>query len=196
MTFKSIVACCEGPFYASNYFLKANKKLQGKHILINGISGGIGSAVAQIFKAHDYRVEGICGTKYKKELLDKIDIDRIYDYQKQEEVYQDKKYDFILDTVGNLNFSKMKHLLNSNGIYSSSKLGPYYENVYNALLPWRPVKFPIPTHAKKTLEITLNLISKGQYKPIIDREYPFEEIIEAYKYVEQGNKLGNVVIRF
>ena len=100
--------------------------------------------------------------------------------------------------MGKSSFGKCKPLLKKSGIYISTELGKNAQNILFALitpiLGGRKVLFPIPTINKEDVVFLKNLVEKGAFKPIIDRHYKLEQIIEAYKYVESGQKTGNVII--
>ena len=107
-------------------------------------------------------------------------------------------FDFIFDAVGKSSYGKCKPLLNERGIYISTELGKNSENILLALttplLGGKKLLFPLPTINKKDVVFLKELVETGKYKPVIDRKYRLEQILEAYKYVETGQKTGNVVI--
>ena len=109
-----------------------------------------------------------------------------------------KMYDVVIDAVGKSSFFRCKKLLKPGGVYFSTDLGFLAQNIFLAL--WTPifsskkVKFPIPKDSKKDIVFFKELIEAGKYKAVIDRRYPLEQIIEATRYVETGQKTGNVVI--
>jgi NADPH:quinone reductase-like Zn-dependent oxidoreductase len=119
------------------------------------------------------------------------------DFTKDEE-----KYSFVFDAVGKSSFAKCKPLLQSGGIYISSDLGYMAQNVFLPLItpvikPMignKKTIFPRPTDIRGSILLIKKLMEQGKFKAVIDTKYPFEQIIEAYKYVEKGQKTGNVVI--
>jgi NADPH:quinone reductase-like Zn-dependent oxidoreductase len=92
----------------------------------------------------------------------------------------------------------LKILLKKKGIYASTELGKGGQNIFLALLTplffGRKVIFPIPLAKKKDIEFLSELAQLGAFKPVIDRTYALNEIVEAYRYVETGQKTGNVVL--
>jgi len=104
----------------------------------------------------------------------------------------------VLDSVGKSSFSQCRPLLKPAGIYISSELGPHAQNPFLALIAplqrGQRVMFPIPKHDQKIMRYLRDLIESGAFKPVIDRTYPLDQIVEAYRYVETGQKIGNVVI--
>ena len=100
--------------------------------------------------------------------------------------------------MGKCTFSKCKRLLNKGGIYFSTELGPYWQNVYlplyTKMVGDKKMLFPLPKHSKKEIILFRELIESGHYRAVIDRQYPLEKIQEAYRYVETGEKTGSVVL--
>lgn len=111
----------------------------------------------------------------------------------------------MFDAVGKSTFGACKKLLKPGGIYCSTDLGPWWQNPFLALLTallgslpgqkGKKVIFPIPKGSKEDVMFFKKLIEEGKYQPVIDRRYPFEQIVEAYQYVETGQKIGNVVVK-
>lgn len=103
----------------------------------------------------------------------------------------------VLDAVGRSSFSRCRRLLQPGGAYLSSELGPLSQNPLLALatplLPGRKVMFPIPTHDQRMIRWLAGLLTSGAFRPVIDRRYRLDQIVEAYHYVETGQKVGNVV---
>ena len=111
----------------------------------------------------------------------------------------EQTYDVVFDAVGKSSFGRCKRLLTPRGIYLSSDLGPLSQNPLLALVTplfgGRKVMFPIPPkHDQDGVRQFRDLIESGKFTPVIDRRYPLDQIVEAYRYVETGQKIGNVVI--
>ena len=193
--YKVAAASLEGAHYAYTFIHKVTIQ-SGQKILINGATGGIGSALLQFVRQYDVKITATCNTKNIK-LIQSLGADKIYDYTKEDFTDDDDKYDFIFDAVGKSTFGKCKPLLKEKGIYISSELGPYAQNIFYALLTSRLSKkviFPMPYSQQKTIPYISNLLEKGKFKPVIDREYSLEDISKAYEYVITGEKTGNVII--
>ncbi|MDX2189060.1 MAG: NAD(P)-dependent alcohol dehydrogenase [Bacteroidota bacterium] len=198
MTLSEAGAVTEGLMLGLNYIREIDFKKSPK-ILINGASGSIGSACLQLAKYYGAQhVTAVCNTK-NVELIRSLGADHVIDYEKNDFTECGQMFDVVLDAVGKSTFGKCKKILKQGGVYFSSELGPNSENVYLALFtPFfsnKKVKFPIPTDSQKDTELYKEIIESGKYKAVIDRTYPLDDIIEAYKYVETGQKTGNVAIR-
>ena len=195
INFKHAAACLEGAYYAFSFIHKVNIK-SGQSILINGATGGIGSALLQFVRQHNVKIAATCNTK-NIELIKSLGADKIFDYTKEDFTESNDKYDFVFDTVGKSTFGECKSMLKERGVYISSELGPYSQNVFYPLLnsiSSKKVIFPIPFNKKKTIPYISNHLEKRIFKPIIDREYQLEDISKAYEYVIKGEKTGNVLI--
>ena len=197
LTFDQAAPLSEGAHYAwSN--IKASKIESGQKTMVYGATGAIGSAAVQILKYLGVTVTAVCNTK-NVELIKSLGADTVIDYQTQDFTQTNESFDFIFDAVGKSSFGECKHLLTDKGIYVSTELGKNAENVFLALftplLKGKKVIFPIPTIDKQVLIFIKKLVVEGKFKPIIDREYSLNQIIEAYKYVESGQKIGNVLLK-
>ncbi|REG83054.1 NAD(P)-dependent alcohol dehydrogenase [Algoriphagus antarcticus] len=196
LNYKQAAASLEGAHYAHSFIHKVTIQ-PGQRILINGATGAIGSALLQFVKTFEVHVTATCTTK-NVALVQSLGADKVYDYSKEDFTSDIEKYDFVFDAVGKSTFGKCKSLLKKEGIYISSELGPYSQNIFLALLTplfgRKKVVFPIPYSLSKTLPYIKLMLQKGKFKPVIDREYPLDDIAEAYEYVLSGKKTGNVII--
>ena len=197
LNFYEAAPITEGAHYALND-IKAAKVKSGQHVLIYGATGSIGSAAVQLLKYMGAMVTAVCNTK-NITLVKSLGADNVIDYQTQDFTKTEQRFDFIFDAVGKSSFGQCKPLLNKKGIYISTELGKNAENIFFALITpifgGKKVLFPIPTINKEDIIFFKELVEKGVYKPVIDRYYKLEEITEAYRYVETGQKTGNVVIK-
>ncbi len=195
LDFKEAAASLEGAHYAYTFIHKVHIQ-SGQKILINGATGGIGSALLQFVKQYDVKITATCNTK-NIQLIQSLGADKIHDYTKEDFTDDTDKYDFIFDAVGKSTFGKCKSILKDKGIYISSELGPYSQNIFYSFLTSKLPKkviFPLPYSTQKTIPYISNLLEKGKFKPVIDREYSLENISKAYEYVITGEKTGNVII--
>ncbi len=166
--------------------------------MVYGATGAIGSAAVQLLKAMDVQVTAVCNTK-NVALVKSLGADAVIDYQTEDFTCTQTRFDFIFDAVGKTSFGACKPLLKEKGIYISTELGKNGQNVFLALLsPFRRGKrvlFPLPTMTRADAEYLRDLAAAGKFTPVIDRSFPLEQIVEAYRYVETGQKTGNVLIR-
>ena len=195
-TYEEAAPITEGSHYAL-CDIRAAKIKSGQNILIYGATGAIGSAAIQLVKYFGANVTAVCNTK-NIELVRSLGADVVIDYTKQDYTRTDQKFNLVFDAVGKSSFGQAKKVLTDKGIYISTELGKNSENIFLALLTplfgGREVLFPIPTISKEDVVFLKELVETGKYKPVIDRRYTLEQIVEAYRYVETGHKTGNVVI--
>lgn len=195
-TFFEAAAITEGAHYALCN-IRASKIQKGQHVLVYGATGAIGSAAVQLLKSLDIYVTAVCNSK-NVDLVKSLGADTVIDYQTEDFTKIDQKFELIFDAVGKSSFKQCKPLLSSKGKYVSTELGKNGVNIYLALftplLRGKRVIFPIPTMNKEMLNFLKERFEKGEFKPVIDRSYQLSEIVEAYKYVESGQKTGNVIL--
>jgi NADPH:quinone reductase-like Zn-dependent oxidoreductase len=197
MTYEEAAPSTEGSHYALSLIRKA-KVQSGQAVLVNGATGGIGSAAVQILKSLGAIVTAVCGTEHM-ELVKSLGADRVIDYAIEDFTKDQQTYDVVLDAVGKSSFGRCRRLLKPGGIYLSSDLGPLSQNPILALVTplfgGKRVMFPIPPKYRQQ-EVTelKEMIESGSFRPVIDGRYPLDQIVEAYRYVETGQKIGNVLI--
>ncbi|MCO4813138.1 MAG: NAD(P)-dependent alcohol dehydrogenase [Flavobacteriales bacterium] len=197
-SFKEAVACAEGGHYAFNFLNNLNFNKDTK-VLVNGATGAIGVNLVQLLSEKGVQVTAV-GNSKNIELIKSLGAKKTIDYLLEDFTIDNEKYHYIFDAVGKSSFYKCRHLLLPKGIYKSSELGPYSQNLYLPL--WtkifnsQKVVFPIPKNPKRTIEYLTNLLRKNKLKAVIDREYSMENIKDAYDFVESGEKTGSVIIRY
>ena len=196
LTFVEAAPSTEGSHYALAH-IKGARITAGQDVLVYGASGAIGTAAVQLLKSIGVTVTAVCDTA-NLDMVTGLGADRVVDYTATDFTKDEQTYDVVLDSVGKSSFGQCRPLLKPTGIYISSELGPCAQNPLLALIAplqrGRKVMFPIPHHDQQMIRYFSELISSGQFKPVIDRTYPLDRIVEAYRYVETGQKVGNVVI--
>ena len=200
ISYKQAAPSFEGGHYAYNFINKVHLQ-KGQSVLVNGASGAIGSAAVQLLKYFDVNVTAVCATK-NIELVKSLGADKVIDYTKEDFTKNEQVYSYVFDTVGKSSFFKCKHLLQPGGVYISSDLGYMSQNIFLPLITpiikmffYNKITiFPDPVDITGSMILIKNLIEKDKFRAVIDREYPLEQIVDAYKYVEKGQKVGNVVI--
>ena len=182
-------------------FIRDNGNIKPGHkILIIGASGSVGSFAVQFAKHFGAEVTGICSS-YNLELVNSLGADKVIDYTEEDFTNNGEKYDIIFDTVGKSSFSECKNSLNASGKYLTTVIGiPILlqmlmtsisgkKKAVIAFTGLRPDKDKL-----KDLLFIKDLLQKNKLKPIIDKQFPFEKIVDAHRYVDKGHKKGNVVI--
>ncbi len=196
MSYEEAAAVCDGLMLAKNLVGKIDFK-EPRKVLINGATGSIGTACVQLAKYHGAEITAVGNTR-NLALIKSLGADEVIDYTQEDFTQQGKLYDVVIDAVGKSTFFKCKKLLKPHGIYFSTELGPWSQNIFLALitplLGGKKVLFPIPTAPQKDIVFFKELIESGKYKAVIDKRYPLEKMREATQYVEKGEKTGNVVI--
>ena len=202
-SYEQAAASSEGTHYAYNFINKVDMK-PGRKVLVNGASGGIGSAAVQLLKYYDAEITAVCNTK-NVELIKSLGANRVIDYLMEDFTKDKQRYDYVFDTVGKSSFGKCKSLLKPGGVYISSELGWMVQNLFYAIVSaifgsmpgqeGKKVKFPYPPNIKRSVLFIKKLIEEGKFKTVIDRTYPLDKIADAFTYVLKGQKTGNVVIR-
>ncbi len=186
----------EGAWHADTY-LKAFGLGPGHKILIYGASGAIGTAAVQLAKSYGAEVTGVVATRHV-ELARSLGVDRVIDYTTQDFSQVDDRFDFVLDAVGKATFFRCRKVLKPEGVFAASDLGPWSQNLL--LLAWasitrsRRIIFPLPRTSKEFVEFLRARMEAGEFRAVVDRKYPLEEVPDAYRYVETGQKTGIVVI--
>lgn len=196
-SYDEVAAITEGAHYAL-VDIRAAKVERGQHVMVYGATGAIGSAAVQLLKHFGATVTAVCNTK-NVELVQSLGADTVIDYQTQDFTKTAHTFDFILDAVGKSSFGQCKPLLTAKGIYISTEFGKNAENIFFALTTpiWggKKLVFPIPAITKEDVLFLKELVQQGKFKPVIDRKYKLDQIIEAYHYVESGQKTGNVILQ-
>ncbi|MFN4085313.1 MAG: NAD(P)-dependent alcohol dehydrogenase [Spirosomataceae bacterium] len=197
MSFETAAALTEGAHYAL-VDIRAAQVKPGQQVLVYGATGAIGSAAVQLLKYFGAVVTAVCGTQ-KVDLVKSLGADSVIDYQTQDFTQTTNQYDFILDAVGKSSFGQCKPLLKEKGVYISTELGKNGENVLLAFATrfssGKRLLFPIPSITQQDVIWFKELAENGYFNPVIDRTFSLDQIVEAYRYVETGQKTGNVILK-
>ncbi len=172
LSFEEAATIPAGALTTLKVFQKMDLK-EGQKVLINGASGSLGTYAVQFAKEKGAEITGICSSK-NFDLVRSLGADHLIDYTKEDITARNDDFDIIFDAVGKLSRSKCKNLLKKNGQFITT----------NGLGKIDP----------GDLRKLRSMIEEGKLKPIIDRTYTMDEIVEAHKYVDKGHKKGNVVI--
>jgi NADPH:quinone reductase-like Zn-dependent oxidoreductase len=196
LTYEEAAPSTEGSHYALALIRKA-KVRSGQDALVNGATGAIGSAAVQLLKHLGATVTAVCGPEHV-ELVKGLGADRVIDYTAQDFTRDAQRYDVVLDAVGKSSFLRCRRLLKPRGRYLSSEFGPLSQNLLLALVTplfgGKKAMLNIARDDPRMAKDFRDLLESGAFRPLIDRRYRLDEIVEAYRYVETGQKIGNVVI--
>lgn len=196
-SFQQAAPLCEGAHYALSA-IRSSRIQKGEHALVYGATGSIGSAAVQLLKRMGVKVTAVVNTA-QAERFRAMGFERVYDYQTEDFIATPQRFPFILDAVGKRSFGELKPLLTPNGVYISTELGQNAENIglaiWGSFTRGPKVKFPIPLISLADVRLIAQWAEQGDFTPLIDRVYPLEHIVEAYRYVETGQKVGNVILR-
>ena len=180
--------------FALNLLGKVNIQ-PGQKVLINGASGGIGSAAVQLAKYYGAEVTGVCGTP-RMEYVKTLGADKVIDYTKEDFTKNGQTYDIIFDILGKSSFSRCKNSLSQNGIYllASFKLKQLFQMFWTSIVGSKRVICAISDEGSEYLIQIKDLVESGKIKTIIDKRFPLERTAEAHSYLEKGSATGKVVI--
>lgn len=196
MTFAEAAAASDGAILALTALRKGGLR-KGQKILIYGASGSIGTAAVQLAKHFEAEVTAVCNTK-NVELVRSLGADDVIDYLQEDFTKDGQTYDVVFDAVGKHSFRRCRRSVKPGGFYVETDLGFMWHVPILALATRRigdkRVTLPTPNYTKKDVLYLKELIEAGKYRPVIDRSYPLEQVVEATKYVETGQKTGNVVL--
>ena len=184
----------EGAWYANS----TTKRLRaGQRCLIYGASGAVGTAAVQLAKVRGAEVTAVVGTRHLK-LAESLAADRIINYEEQNFTAIGERFDLVFDAVGKTSWFACRPVLKPGAIYAATDLGPYWSNIW--LGAWfgltgsNRVGVPFPEDARGFVRELAGLMAEGKFRGVFDRSYPLADIVEAFRYVEKGEKTGIVVI--
>jgi len=197
VSYEEAAAVCDGIVLARTC-LDGAKVGPGTKLMVYGASGSIGSAAVQIAKHYGADVTAVCDTKHV-DIVRSLGANRVIDYTAEDFTKIGDTFDVMFDAVGKTSFMRTRGLLNPRGgAYVATEFGPWHQHPFIAgVTRWfngRRVRFPIPRYSKEHMVFAKDLLEAGEYRPVIDRCYPLEQVPDAAQYVETGQKTGNVVI--
>lgn len=199
LTYEEAAAIPDGSLLALSC-LRPAYPLQGKSVLVYGAAGSVGTAAVQLLANHFEvaHLTAVCDTK-DVELVRSLGAQEVVDRLREDFTHTGETYEMIFDAVGKHSFRRCRHSLKTGGIYVSMDLGFMYHlpllAVVTRFAGSRRATVGIGRYRKEDLLLVKGLVEAGRYRPVIDRTYALDEIVEATSYVESGRKTGNVVIR-
>ncbi len=198
LTYEEAAALPDGSLLALSC-LRPGYPLAGKTVLVYGAAGSVGTAAVQLLAHHfEAEVTAVCDTK-DVELVRSLGAQDVVDRLSEDFTRSGESYDVIFDAVGKHSFRRCRRSLKPGGIYISMDLGFMYHVPLLALatrfVGSRRATIGLGRYRKEDLVLVKELVEAGKYRPVIDRTYALDEVVEATSYVESGQKTGNVVIR-
>lgn len=194
MDYEEAAAVPVGGLNALHFIRKANIQC-GQKVLIYGTSGSIGTFAVQLAKNFGAEVTGICSTA-KIELVKSLGADKVIDYTKDDFSKSGETYDVIFDTIGKSPFFDSIRSLKKNGCYllANPTVTQMIRGLWISMTSRKKVMFEFASYRTEDLIFLKELIEAGKLKTVIDRRYPLEKTADAHRYVEEGHKMGNVII--
>ena len=201
MTFEQAAAVPVAAFTALQGLRDKGQIKLGQKVLVNGASGGVGTAAVQIAKAFGTEVTGVCSTR-NVDMVRSLGADHVIDYTQEDFTQNGQRYDLIFDAVGNRSVSDFKRALSPNGmcavagfttlphLFQVLVLGAWVSRTGRKKIGLMETAKP----NKKDLLFIKELLEAGKVVPVIDRCYPLRETAEALRYLEEGHARGKVVI--
>ena len=197
LTYEEAAAVPDGSLLALTC-LRPGYPLQGKSVLVYGAAGSVGTAAIQLLTRHfEAEVTAVCDTK-DVDLLSSLGARDVLDRLREDFTKTGKTYDVIFDAVGKHSFRRCRRSLKPGGIYISMDLGFMYHVPLLALVTRfvgsKRGTLGLGRYRKEDLLLVRELVEAGRYRPVIDRRYALDDVVEATRYVESGQKTGNVVL--
>jgi NADPH:quinone reductase-like Zn-dependent oxidoreductase len=191
LTFEQAAAICDGFCIALSCLRKADLR-EGRTMVVYGATGSVGTAAVQLARHFGAHVTAVSNTK-NVELVRSLGADEVIDYEREDFTRNGKTYDVIFDAVGKHSYRRCRRSLAPNGIFVETDLGFMWHVPLLALASKR-VTLGVARYKQEDVVLLKELVEAGGYRPVIDRVYPLEDVVDATRYVETGQKTGNVVL--
>jgi NADPH:quinone reductase-like Zn-dependent oxidoreductase len=176
------------------HFLRLGNVQRGQKILINGAGGSIGTFAVQLAKFFGAEVTAVDSTA-KLDMLRSLGADHVIDYTRQDFTESGQVYDIIFDVVGKISFSGSKQSIKRDGTYLlANPVSQIVAGLWTRMTSSKRVLMQTASGTVNDLNFLRDLVEEGKLRTVIDRTYPLEQMVEAHRYVETGQKQGNVVI--
>jgi NADPH:quinone reductase-like Zn-dependent oxidoreductase len=186
----------EGAFYAHASLMQLGLE-RGQRILIYGASGAIGTAAVQLARLLGAEVTAVVATRHV-DLARSLGAARVIDYTAEDFTQIGETFDCVLDAVGKASYLRCRRLLKPGGMFAATDAGPGGQTllfaVWSFITGSKRVRTVLPRRVERFVEYLKERMEAGEFRAVIDRRYPLEAIADAYRYVEQGQKTGIVVV--
>jgi NADPH:quinone reductase-like Zn-dependent oxidoreductase len=194
LTYGEAAALSFGGTTALDFFRRGTLQ-SGDKILINGASGCVGTAAVQLAKYFGAEVTGVCSTA-NLELVKSLGASHVIDYSQADFTQNGQTYDVIFDAVGTAPFARSKASLKPGGrlLLAVAGLPTMLQSPWQSMISGKKIIAGPVSVRLEDLRLLAELAEAGAFKPAIDRLYPFDQIVEAHRYVDTGRKRGNVII--
>jgi len=190
-------ASVEGAHYSLAYIERAGLEA-GQRALVYGGGGAIGSTAIQLLTAQDVEVVAVAEA-HQLDLMRRLGASAAIDFRAEDFTAIGERFDLVFDAVGKTTFAACRPLLRRNGMFMATELGPRLQNLRLSLTTrfrsTHRVHFPLPLHPRRHVTTARDELAAGTLRPVIDRRYELDDIVDAYRYVDTASKTGNVVLR-
>jgi NADPH:quinone reductase-like Zn-dependent oxidoreductase len=202
LTFEHCAAVGDSAFTALSAVRDQGKVQPGHKVLINGASGGVGTFAVQIAKSFGAHVTAVCSTK-NMDMVRSIGADQVIDYTQEDFTQSGRRYDVLLDLVGNRSLSDCRRAVTPRGTYvlvGVSETGRWFglarqmKMLLSSPFVRQTMRVFIVRHSREDLVVLKELVEAGEIAPVIDRTYPLSEVPEALRYQGEGHTKGKIVI--
>jgi NADPH:quinone reductase-like Zn-dependent oxidoreductase len=177
--------------------LRTAGPLDGRRVLVYGASGAVGTAGVQLAKHLGAHVTAVCNAK-NVELVRSLGADTVIDYESEDFTRRSETYDVVFDAVGKHSFRRSRRSLNAGGTFVDTDLGFMYHLPLLVLLTRfvgsKRARIGITKYKRDDVLLLKQLAEAGEFRAIVDRTYPIDDVVEASRYVETEQKTGNVVL--
>ena len=191
MSFEQAAAVADGGCSALSTLRQAGLQA-GQRVVVYGASGSIGTAAVQVATHQGAHVTAVCGPN-ALDLARSLGAEEVVDYTREDYAARGETYDLVFDAVGKSSYRRCRRAVPRDGLYMTMDGGFMWHAPFLALLNKR-VKLGVARYRQEDVETLAGMLEAGAYRPVIDRTYPLEQVIEATRYVETGQKTGNVVL--
>jgi NADPH:quinone reductase-like Zn-dependent oxidoreductase len=197
LTFEEATAVPDGSLLALTC-LRPGEPLRGKSVLVYGAAGSVGTAAVQLLAHHfEAAVTAVCDTK-DVDVVRALGAQDVIDRLREDFTKNGKTYDVVFDAVGKHSFRRCRRSLKRGGVYISMDLGFMYHvpllGLVTRFVGSKRGTLGLGRYRKEDLHLVKELVDAGKYRPVIDRTYALYDVVEATRYVETGQKTGNVVL--
>jgi len=196
VSFVEAAGLCDGAILALAYLRHVGVGPRMR-IVVYGASGSIGSAAVQLANHFGADVTAVCGAE-NIEFVRSLGAATVLDYRHEDFTETSDPYDVVFDSVGKLSFARCRKAVNDGGTYLSTDLGPWQQNpalaLWTARFGRKRVAFPLPRYTRADVDLIKHLVEAGEYRAVVDRHYPLEQVVAATRYVETETKTGSVAL--